>query len=245
MKLIELFDIIKNTAIENSLSTPYVVGGFVRDILLKKVDEVKDIDITCGDNGSLLLGQKLVKKLPGSKLITFNDGHSRLSYQNLSLDFSNNFIVSGIDKILKEKGVFNKKEIYKEMYSRDFTMNALLLPIDMSTILDITTKGIKDIADKIIDTCLDPQITFGSDPKRILRVIYLCAKLGFKPSKRVANWILKNGNLISKVNSKYIKGRINAAISYNKDYTIKLLKELNLTQYIPETEELRNALFGV
>ena len=245
MKLITLFDIIKNTAIENNLPIPYIVGGFVRDILLKKVKDVKDIDITCGNESSLILGQKLIKKLPGSTLITFDDGHSRLMFENLAIDFSNNFVVPNIKKILTKKNIDYKKPIYEEMYSRDFTINALLLPLDMSTILDITRKGIKDVNDKIIDTCLEPSITLYYDPKRILRVIYLCAKLGFKPSKRVSDWILKNGAMISKVNSKYIKGRINAAISYNKEYTIQLLKSLNLIKYIPETTELRNAEYGV
>ena len=63
MKLIELFDLLKSTAIENKLSVPYIVGGFPRDVLLKKVDDIKDIDITCGDDSSLLLGQKLVRKI--------------------------------------------------------------------------------------------------------------------------------------------------------------------------------------
>lgn len=245
MKLIELFDLLKSTAIENKLSIPYIVGGFPRDILLKKVEDIKDVDITCGDNSSLLLGQKLVRKIDGSTLITFSDGHSRLTVGNLALDFSNNFRIPNIKFILNKENIKYNKEIYEEIYSRDFTANTLLMPLDMSTIIDITRKGIKDIHNKTLDTCLDPAITLGNDPKRIIRVVYLCTKLGFKPSNRIVDWIKENGQVVSKVNSKYIKTRINNAIMSNKGYAIQLLSVMNLIKYIPETETLRNSIIGV
>ena len=177
--------------------------------------------------------------------MTFSDGHSRLTVGNLALDFSNNFIIPNIKSILDKENIEHDKKIYEEIYSRDFTVNTLLMPVDMSTIIDITRKGIKDIHNKILDTCLDPAITLGNDPKRIIRVIYLCTKLNFKPSNRVVEWIKDNGQVVSKVNSKYIKARINNAILSNKDYAIQLLSVMDLIKYIPETKALRNSISGV
>jgi len=245
MKLRELLDVVSDTAKENKFSTPYIVGGFTRDLILKKIDDVKDIDITCGDESSLLLGQKLVQKLENSTLLTFSDGHSKLSYGNLSLDFSNNFKVPDIKNILKSLNVSDLKPIYEEIYSRDFTVNTLLLPLDLSTILDITGKGINDITNKLLDTCLAPEITLKNDPKRIIRIVYLCAKLGFNPHDRIVAWVQKNGQLLSKVNSKYMKTNINKAFISNKENSINLISLLNIEKYIPETALMMDALSGI
>lgn len=236
MKLKDILNIVEKTAKENNLSKPYIVGGFPRDILLKKITTIKDIDITCGDITSLQIGMQVVGKLPESTLMTYNDKHSKLTYKNFSIDFSSNFIVPNISKYLQPNKQYSS--LQKELYSRDFTINTLLMPLDLSTIVDVTNRGIADIKRKIIDTCLEPNITLGYDPKRIVRVIYLSAKLDFRPSKRVSDWIRQNGKLIEKVSNGYIKNKINKALSYNKELTINLLHDLNLMNYIPNTSKM-------
>ncbi|MFZ4795896.1 MAG: hypothetical protein ACOYMA_00285 [Bacteroidia bacterium] len=238
MKLSDLLSIIEHTAKRNKISKPYIVGGFVRDILLKRVDEIKDVDITCGDKSSLLLGPAVVKNIKGATLMSFNDGHSRLSYGSIYVDFSNNFIVPNIKKLLHEKNIKYTKIMYEELYSRDFTMNSLLMPLDMSSISDLTNEGIADINKKIIKTCLNPEITFTSDPKRIIRLIYLCSKLNFNPDHTAINWVKKNGNLLSKVNNIYIRNKIIKAMKYDKEKTISLLNTLNLIKYIPNVDTI-------
>lgn len=238
MKLKELLSIVKTSADENQLSQPFIVGGFPRDMILKKIDDIRDIDITCGDDSSTKLGPILVKKLPGSVLNTFNDGHSRLVYGKISLDFSNNFRIPNIDSILQKEEVEYSKPIYEEVYSRDFTANALLMPTDLSNIVDITNRGITDISKKILDTCLAPEITLHYDPKRIVRVIYLCAKLGFTPSERIIVWTQKNANMLSKVNNFFMKNKINKALVYDKNLTIDLVRKMNLSNYLPKSEAM-------
>ncbi len=240
MNLKEILQVISVTAKENKLSTPYLVGGFPRDVYMQNLENISDVDITCGDASSLQLGQFVIKKLEGATLTTFNDGHTKLNYQKFSIDFSSNFKIAGINAMLKASGIEKPTPMQEELYSRDFIANTLLMPLDLSNILDIIGLGINNIDDKIIDTCLPPRITLTYDPKRIIRIVYLCTKLDFKPANGVVAWVRKNGNLLTKVSDGYIKSKLNKSLKINTKRTIELIKELNLSQYIPQTELLRN-----
>lgn len=242
MKLKDLLFLVQDVAKKNNISTPYVVGGLPRDVLLKKIDKIKDIDITCGDATSLVLGQKVVLELEGSTVTTFSDGHSQLSYKGFSVDFSNNFVLPNIQNEIIKFDINNPTPMQLEIYSRDFTINTLLMPLDFTTIIDTTGNGIKDLNKKIVDTCLDPDITLKNDPKRIIRVVYLCAKLGFVPSARVVLWVQKNSSLMLKCNVGYIKGKVDKSLKFDRKYTIDLLKKLNLIDYIPQKNMLVETL---
>jgi len=109
------------------------------------------------------------------------------------------------------------------------------MPLDLSTIIDTTNIAIKDLNNKILDTCLDPEITLKSDPRRIVRIIYLCIKLGFFPSQRLSAWVKNNAKLIKEVDEEYIKQKINKAFTLNGNKSFELLNYLNLWTYIPHT----------
>jgi tRNA nucleotidyltransferase/poly(A) polymerase len=66
------------------------------------------------------------------------------------------------------------------MYSRDFTCNSLLLSLDLRNLSDPTHKGFKDIKDKMIRTCLSPEITLTTNKNRVARAIYLACKIDFE-----------------------------------------------------------------
>ena len=241
MRLKEIFDIIDNTAKEIGSTVPYIVGGMVRDIMLGKIENIKDVDLTCGDASSNQLGQALVSKFTGATYTTFNDGHGRLSFDKFDIDFSNNYNVPGIDAILA-KDKIKPTSINKEMYSRDFTVNALLMPLNLSKVYDLTNRGMQDLNAKKIDTCLAPEITLLNDPKRISRVVYLCAKLDFTPSERVVAWIQKNKTILNNVDKKYTMDKINKALEKNEVVAMKTISELGISNYIPETRATQDVL---
>jgi tRNA nucleotidyltransferase/poly(A) polymerase len=241
MKLKDVFDTINVTAKEVGSSTPYIVGGMVRDIMLGNIDKIKDVDLTCGDKTSNQLGQALVTKFDGAKYTTFNDGHGRLSFERFDIDFSNNFNVPNIESILAKQNI-KSTSIEKEMFSRDFTVNALLMPLDLSKVYDLTKKGINDLNNKKIDTCLDPNITLLNDPKRISRIVYLCAKLDFRPTERVVAWVRSNKDILKDVDKKYTSDKINKALSKNEKVAIEIITELGINDYLPQTSDTRDAL---
>jgi poly(A) polymerase len=235
MELKELLNVVHTTAKEIKTSKPYIVGGMVRDIVLKNFDDVTDIDITCGDSTSDNLGQALVKKFPQATYTKFSDGHGCLSFDRFKLDFSNNFQISNILDELKKIGIVRPKQMELELYSRDFTINTLLMPLDLTKIYDMTGLGIKHIMSKTIDTCLEPKITFTADPRRIIRVVYLSAKLGFHPSQRVIDWIRINPNVFESIGKKYVIDRLSKSIEKSPKITADIIKTLNIENIIPKS----------
>jgi len=207
---------------------------------MKRFGNIKDIDITCGDATSDALGSALVGRIPGATYTKFSDGHGRLTVESFNVDFSNNFNIKGVDKELLQFGITRPKSIEKEAYSRDFTCNSMLMPLDLSRIYDITNRGLKDIQAKTIDTCLNPAITLGSDPRRIARVIYLGAKLGFKPSQRVEEWIKTNKKLLGYVEKQYMSEKINKAMQADPKLAFELINGLGLNEYVPNSAAYRD-----
>ena len=58
-----------------------------------------------------------------------DDGHSSIFLGNLKIDFSSNFIVGNIDELLNNIGISNPTNMQREIFSRDFTCNSLLMCI--------------------------------------------------------------------------------------------------------------------
>ena len=135
MKLHELLQAMIVVQKEIGTTTPYICGGTPRDKYLNKLEKIADIDITTGDNTIEYLSQQFAIELKKKyNLIrkTMSDGHSSIFIGNIKLDFSSNFIVPVIDKILNKQGINNPSNMQKELFSRDFTCNALLLSFDLS-----------------------------------------------------------------------------------------------------------------
>jgi tRNA nucleotidyltransferase/poly(A) polymerase len=231
MKLIYLLKIINETAIENGLSQPYLCGGLPRDKAINKNIHLNDVDITTGDATVHVLSKKVHEKLKNipAKHIVMDDGHSSIMLPGLKLDFSSNFIVPNIENIV---GI-SLSPLHKEMISRDFTCNSLLMSMDLTTIYDPLKKGLKDIEKQVIDTCLPPNITLYLDPNRIVRAIYLSSKLGFDLSPRVESWIIKNKQILNLVSQEYMVKKLNKALQFNYKNTIELIKKLELENVLP------------
>jgi len=232
MALKKLLDTIIAIAKANKISKPYLVGGFPRDVFMKIIDNVSDLDITCGDESIKILAKKLSEALSAT-LVTFEDGHSRMTFNKIKIDFSNNFNIPNINKILTGSDINNPTSMQRELYSRDFTINTMLMPLDLSSVIDATGLAMNDIRNQKIDTCLSPRITFGYDPKRVIRIIYMSAKLGFQPTTRVIDWVRKNNNILDNITELYIKSKIGKSLNINPQVTNKMIKTLNLQNKIP------------
>lgn len=235
MKLSEILNHINQIAVDKGISMPFCCGGIPRDRMIKNPHPISDIDLTTGDQTIHHLAKEISIAFQGpeTKYITMPDGHSRVYLGKLKLDFSSNFIIPGISIILKHRGIQNPSLLEQEMNSRDFTCNALLMSMDLKTITDPTGRGVKDIENKVLETCLLPSITLATDHKRIVRIIYLAAKLGFEPSERIVEWVKKHPAAFSSVPANYLTKKLNKAINYNLDTTVRLLDQMNLFPYTP------------
>lgn len=240
MKLGELLIAIERIADTKGLSKPYIVGGLVRDKLLERTRDVGDVDITTGDESIHALSKEVARMLEGPNVTyeVMDDGHSTINIDGFKLDFSSNFIIPGIHDILRRGGIKDMSEMNKELYSRDFTCNAALMTMDLKTILDPTGLTVEDVKNKVIKTCLTPKLTLGYDNKRIVRAIYLAAKLDFDIDPDDKEWIKQNSKLIMNATPGYITNKLKKSAEYNVERTRELLTELGLWRYIPPIPEI-------
>lgn len=238
MRLKELLSLIATTAKQKGTSEPFICGGTPRDKILNRVDQILDLDITTGDNTIHMLGRALAVSIPGADYKVLSDGHSQLHVGGFKIDLSSNFRVPGVRPLLVRAGMANPTEMQCELYSRDFTCNALLLSMDLETINDPTGLGIKDINRKIIRTCLPAQLTLGSQHKRVIRVFYLAAKLGFEVDEEIVKWIKANPQSFSNTKPKYLSEKLQKALDADKDKTVRLLDTMGLWKYVPPLPDL-------
>lgn len=244
MKLRELLGIIQQVSIDNETSTPLICGGTPRDRVLNKLSNIDDLDITTGDKTIHNLAKSVGIELSKTYQITTkqaDDGHTSLIFpgNKFKLDFSSNFIVDNIDKILFKYGIKNPTDMQKELFSRDFTCNTLLMSMDLKKITDPTHLGINDIKKKILKTCLDPNLTLRVNTNRIIRVVYLSSKLDFDVDQSIIDWIIKNKDLIRLSSDTFLSKNIDKALSKNSDRAIYLINKLNLWDILPITDNLR------
>lgn len=242
MKLKQLLDFIDIVRKKHNISECFIVGGSCRDKLLGTIkNQLSDIDLTTGNSQIFNLASEITYELNKKYNITVkksDDGHTSIFLGKLKIDTSSNFIVPNINKILIQKGIQKPTDLQREMFSRDFNCNALLMKFDLKTISDPTGQGFKDIEQKILRTCLDPSVTFPYNTNRIIRVIYLAAKLGFSVDQNIIDWVSKNRDFIRMIDQSFITKNINKALDKDADRAIWLINKMDLWNYLPISEKL-------
>lgn len=241
MKLRELLSEMKRVQEQIGSSVPYICGGTPRDKYMGRLDNLVDLDITTGDKTVDYLSQEFYLQLRKKYNVTrktMEDGHSSIFVGSLKVDFSSNFVVHNIDHILAQAGMNKPSNMQKEMFSRDFTCNALLLTVDLKNILDPTRHGFQDIKDRKIRTCLSPDITLTSNRNRVVRAIYLASKLDFDVDNAIIEYVSKNPQIVKISTEKSMNEKLNEAFTKDADKASFLITKMNLWNYIPITEKV-------
>lgn len=235
-----IFKIISDCS--ESLNVPsYVVGGYVRDIILygKKSN---DIDIVAIGDG-IELAKAVSNALPNKPKVSVYKtyGTAMICHNNIDLEFV------GARRESYQKNSRNPKvftgSIEDDQKRRDFTINALAISlnkVDYGKILD-PFDGIKDLNRKRIITPLDPNITFSDDPLRMLRAIRFASQLNFKVDDNCIDAIKKNSNRIKIITKERIVVELNKILESSKpSIGFKLLEKTNLLDLIlPELTALK------
>jgi len=126
----------------------------------------------------------------------------------------------------------------REVYSRDFNCDTLLMSLDFRKITDVTGEGINDIKNKRIRTCLSPDLSLRYNTKRIIRVIYLAAKLGFEVDPKIIEWVSLHPQFNLEPGPEYLSKNLNKALAFDADRSVHLINKMNLWKTIPITEAL-------
>lgn len=155
----------------------YIVGGYVRDLILGK--EKEEIDFLVVGNGPDYANE-LARRLGVNTITIFkNFGTAHFKYADKDFEFvgarKESYNRNSRNPIV-DTGTFED-----DINRRDFTINALALSLnkeDYGKLID-TFNGQEDIKEKMIKTPLDPMVTFDDDPLRIMRAFRFAAKLDF------------------------------------------------------------------
>ncbi len=183
----------------------YVVGGYVRDLFLKR--HSKDIDFVAVGSG-IDLAERLGHDAHRQVHVYRSYGTAQVKIGGLELEFvgarkesynrdSRNPIVE--DGTLEE-----------DIARRDFTINAMALSVNGPTFGQLVDNydGLGDLERKIIRTPLDPDITFSDDPLRMMRAVRFATQLDFTIYPETFNAVVRNAERIKIIKRERIKDEL-------------------------------------
>jgi len=182
----------------------YVVGGFVRDLIMRKPRN--DIDIMIVGDG-ILFAKKLAHKLGYKKVVPFKKfGTAFIPNKHLPIEVASARVESYDDNSRKPSSVFYSG-LKEDLLRRDFTINAMAMDIYPSRFGELTDPfgGIADVNKMVIKTPLDPDVTFSEDPLRMMRAAYFSSKLGFAIKQTCLDSIKRQSNRITIVSKERIR----------------------------------------
>jgi len=170
----------------------FVVGGFVRDLLLNRPNE--DIDIVVEGDGiefaKVFAAKEGCRVNPhkkfGTAVIIFPD-HFKIDVASSRLEYY---------KMPAALPIVEKSSIKLDLARRDFTINTLavsLNPENFGMLIDFFG-ATRDLKDKTIRTIHN--LSFVEDPTRIFRAIKFSNRFGFKIGKVTSN-LIKNAITIN------------------------------------------------
>ncbi|MGC1205848.1 MAG: HD domain-containing protein [Flavobacteriaceae bacterium] len=235
-----IFKIISQSAKELGLDA-YVIGGFVRDFILKRGD-AKDIDVVAIGDG-IKLAKQVAKNLPKKPNVQIfkTYGTAMLRYNDIEIEFVGARKESYIEDS-RNPSVENGT-LQDDQNRRDFTINALALNLNEDNFGDLLDpfNGINDLENRIIRTPLNPDITYSDDPLRMMRAIRFATQLDFTIEEKSLKAISKNCDRISIITNERIVVELNKILeSKTPSIGFLLLEKTGLLNYIlPELTALK------
>lgn len=225
----------------------YAVGGVVRDHFLQR--PCTDIDVVCigqTEGGEVHIGIELAKAVAHavdrSKVSIFkNFGTASFLYHDYQIEFVGARKESYSHD--SRKPVVENGTLSDDQNRRDFTVNALAVCLNegrYGTLVD-SFGGIRDLADGILRTPLDPDITFSDDPLRMMRAVRFASQLGFRIDDTTLQAISANAGRIEIVSAERITTELNKImLSPTPSVGLKLMMKCGLMALvIPEIAALR------
>jgi poly(A) polymerase len=213
----------------------YVVGGYTRDLILKRPS--KDIDFVCIGSGIRLAKEVAAAIGPRVNVTVFkNFGTAQLHYEELELEFvgaRKESYRSDSRKPIVEDGTLED-----DQKRRDFTINALAISLNEKTFGELLDPfdGLGDMKRKLIRTPQNPEITFSDDPLRMMRAVRFASQLNYDIEADTFAALTTQAERLKIVSQERITDELNKIIQSNvPSYGFKLLFHCGLLkQFFPE-----------
>lgn len=210
----------------------YVVGGYVRDIFLKRPSQ--DIDfVTVG--GGIELATEVAEALGRSNSLSVyaNYGTAQVRHGNLELEF----VGARKESYHRESRnpIVEDGTLEDDQNRRDFTINAMAICLNADRFGELVDPfgGIADLGKGLIRTPLDPDITFSDDPLRMMRAVRFATQLGFSIMPETFEAIRRNRERIDIITKERINDELGKIIrSANPSTGFKLLDRAGLLERI-------------
>lgn len=235
-----IFKILSDIAAKQGLEI-YVIGGFVRDLILKRPS--KDIDIVVLGSG-IELAETAAKQLGNLTVSVFkNFGTAMFRYKGMEIEF----VGARRESYQRESRnpIVEEGSIEDDQKRRDFTINALAISLNKEnygTLVD-PFGGMQDMEDGILRTPLDPVITFSDDPLRMMRAVRFASQLGFSIDPTTFKGIITNKERLRIVSKERIIDEFNKIMASPKPSVgLKLMEQSGLMDvFFPELAALKGA----
>ncbi len=218
----------------------YLVGGYVRDLLMKRA--TKDIDIMTVGSG-IDLAERVAASLGVRNGVTVykNFGTAMLRYRDTDIEF----VGARKESYQRDsrKPEVEVGTLEDDQLRRDFTINAMAISLNSENpgILIDPFGGTADLEKRILRTPMNPDITFSDDPLRMMRAIRFATQLGFKIEPGTFEALVRNRERIEIVSAERIADELNKIILCPKPSVgFILLEESGLLPLIfPELQKLK------
>ena len=217
----------------------FVIGGFVRDLLLDR--PCKDIDIVTEGSG-IELARATAQSMGIRQVHVFkNFGTAMFKARDYEVEFvgaRKESYSRGSRKPVVEDGTLED-----DQNRRDFTINAMAISLNADSFGKLVDPfgGVDDLNRKWIRTPLDPDVTYSDDPLRMLRAVRFASQLGFRIEEGSLASIRRNAKRLSIISAERIHTELNKIIlSPRPSRGFKLLfKTKLLHKFFPEMAALQ------
>jgi poly(A) polymerase len=238
----KVFRIIATAADHAQIET-YVIGGFVRDLLIEgSTTSPKDIDVVVIGSG-IEMAEKVRQSIGGELPLTVfkNFGTAMLKWGDTEIEF----VGARKESYRRDsrKPLVEDGTLEDDQNRRDFTINALAISLNRDNYGELLDPfgGLRHLEEKIITTPLEPGNTFSDDPLRMLRGIRFATRLGFQIEGGTLQAIHQHRERIGIVSQERISDEINKIMATNQPGRgFLLLEETGLLEIIfPELYRMK------
>ena len=219
-----------------TIQETYIVGGFVRDLMLHV--ESDDIDIAVKNLDSVVQYLR-------SKGYTLSEEARSFRVVKVALPGARHVDVAGFraetyDLRSRKPIVRQANDIIEDSARRDFTINSMSIivkHVDTSTgtivgVLIDPHGGLRDLREGVIRAVGNPTVRFLEDPLRMLRALRFAIKLGFKIEENTWLAIRENANELRRVSRERITDELNKMLLIDSPKTVQLLYESELWRIV-------------
>ena len=231
-KNLKIFKIISQVAYDRGQSV-YVVGGYVRDLLLGRKSPT-DIDFVTESSG-IELAQAVAKSInPETKVSIFKTyGTAMFRYENLELEFV------GARKESYSADSRNPQveqgTLEDDQKRRDFTVNAMAISLNKDNFGELIDpfNGMEDMEQRILRTPLEPVQTYSDDPLRMMRAIRFASTLSFSIEQKSLEAIEKEAKRIEIITVERIMVEFNKImLSEKPSVGLEIMKKTGLLDIV-------------